>query len=246
MEKNESIKIKKERSQQNKPANDFEHSLEETDSLLLLQAMNTGNVILLNSPGMRIIKTALSVLVCLVLDYFRHTTNYIDAAVAAVVSLGTSTKTTWKAGFRRIIGTLVAGIYGSLFLQIFVVRLGINPFGIKYLVLVALMLIPLLTLLSHFNQNSSICIAAIVFLLICLRTNNDVSPYLYALRRCFDTVLGVIIAVIINWLPPLNKLGDYYDSRRKQAFENSLTIQDRINEIEKERNETKEDKDIEE
>ncbi len=225
---------------------DFEAGIEETDSLLLLQAMNTGNVILLSSPGMRIIKTALSVLVCLVLDYFRNTTNYIDAAVAAVVSLGTSTKTTWKAGIRRIIGTLVAGVYGSLFLQIFVVKLSINPYSLKYLILVALMLIPLLTLLTYFKQNPTISVAAIVFLLICLRSNNDVSPYLYAIRRCFDTMIGVVVAVIINWLPPLNKLGDYYDRRRKIAYENSKTIQDRIQEIANEKDEPKEDEGSEE
>lgn len=54
-------------------------------------------------------------------------------------------------------------------------------------------------------------------------------------------MIGVIVAVIINWFPPLNKFGDHYDKQRRMAYINSKVIKERINEIEKERDEAKEE-----
>lgn len=219
--------------------NEYEEGIEETNSLFILQALNTGNAILLNSPGMRIIKTAISILVCLVLDFLRNSANYVDSSIAAIVSLGTSTRMTWKAGLSRILGTFVAGLYASLFIHFVVENMEMNTKSLSYLILVAFMVIPLLTLLSHFKQNSTICVAAIVFLLICLNPESSSKPFIYALKSSFDTLIGVVVAVIINWFPPLNKIGDHYDKQRRLAYINAKAIQNRIEEIEQERKEQK-------
>lgn len=208
--------------------------LKQEDSVLRLQAYNTGNMILVNSPGMRIFKTCLAILLCLTVDYFRGASNFYDAAIATIVTLRQDTKRTWKAGFFRVLGTLAAGIYATCFVTLVSNYTSLERYSLPYLLLVGLFVIPLMQILVLLNQRDTVTIATIVFLLICVSDSANKQPAVYAMTRVINNIIGVIIALFINWFPPLNKLGDRYDKNRQRAYINADLIQVRLSELEEE------------
>ncbi|WP_053943185.1 FUSC family protein [Kallipyga gabonensis] len=208
--------------------------LDKEDSFLRLQAYNTGNLILVNSPGMRILKTCLSILLCLTVDYIRQASNFYDASIATIVTLRQDTKRTWKAGFFRVLGTFAAGIYASCFVTILSNYTNLERYSLPYLLLVGLFVIPLMQVLVLLKQKDTVTIATIVFLLICVSDSANKQPVVYAMTRVLNNIIGVIIALFINWFPPLNKMGDRYDKHRQRAYINADLIQVRLGELEEE------------
>lgn len=61
-----------------------------------------------------------------------------------------------------------------------------------------------MAIMIFIKKPASLSIGSIVFLVIML-TTSDANPLGYALERVFATLLGIGVAVFVNWLPPLNK-----------------------------------------
>lgn len=170
--------------------------------------------LLVVSPGMRIVKTALAVLLCLIIDYYRQPSNYFDAAIAAFVCMQNNLSHTWEMALSRVIATIIAGIHAIIFQFLVVQNLGIDEMTIPYFVLLSLFIILLMVGLVELKMLSAISTATVVFILILVTDRGLESPYLYTVNRAFNTIIGVVVAFITNWLPPLNKVGRWYDEKR--------------------------------
>lgn len=59
------------------------------------------NYLIENSPGMRVVKTALAVLICLLIEYFRGSTMPYHACIATIVCMQPTLKSTVKAATDR-------------------------------------------------------------------------------------------------------------------------------------------------
>lgn len=190
-----------------------EHSFKETITQL---GSYTGNMLVAASPGMRIIKTVLAVMLCLIFDYFRGSATPHNAAIAAVVCLQPSLQATAVSAKNRTMGTLIAGLYAYLFLLLFTVKLGLEHDSIVYPILVALGLLPLMLLILRLGFKTGFAITSIVYLLICMGSAQN-SPLAYTLNRVLDTLVGIAAALLVNWLPFLNRWGEKLDKAKEQA-----------------------------
>ena len=101
----------------------------------------------------------------------------------------TTVKGSLRVGFNRLKGTLVGGIIGFLFVLI-------HP-GSPFLACIGI--ITTIYICNIFKINDSITIACVVYcaILLCIGENN---PLQYSLFRTWDTSIGVIMGLIINYV----------------------------------------------
>lgn len=151
-------------------------------------------------PGLRNIKTALSILTCLIVYQLLGRENEFIAITSAVICLQDSVDKSLEEGMNRVIGTMLGGIYGILFLFV-----GFSTSGtlIKDLG-VTLSCIAIIYICNLYNKQDYIINAIFVFILVVLIPAGEQSPFVYAYNRIIDTLIGIIIAVTINryFFPP--------------------------------------------
>lgn len=157
-------------------------------------------------PGMRILKTALTVFLCLLYWHWVRMGSAIDAAIAAIVCLQQDVRSTANRAFARVFGTFLAGIYTLGFLWVFRVRFQVPADSILYYFLIALFMIPLMILVVRLRQRGAVVIAAIVFVLVSLGDKAALNPAEYVAHRVLNTLVGILLALAINWWPMLNRL----------------------------------------
>lgn len=176
----------------------------------------TGSVLLVNSPGMRTVKTAIAVAVCLLVDQYRGA-NLYDAAIAAIVCLGNDVRSTARSAFDRTMGTLFAGIYTIAFLWFFRIKLGLGINTALYHILIGVFAIPLMHAIVKLKRPGAVVNGVIVFLLVCVGETALEDPVLYVFTRVTNTIVGILIALVVNWLPPLNNFEDWFNKMKKKA-----------------------------
>ncbi len=144
-------------------------------------------------PGLRNIKTALSVFFCILLFEILGRPNPLSACSAAIICMRETVHYSYKKGLDRLIGTLLGGIVGLVFLLIknnmaaLPTQSVIGGFGILVVIYTCNLL----------NKSDTSVISSIVFLSIVIG-KSEKSPYLYALNRIMDTFVGIIITLIVN------------------------------------------------
>ncbi|NLY21636.1 MAG: hypothetical protein GXZ08_10210 [Tissierellia bacterium] len=69
-------------------------------------------------PGLRIVKTMIAVFLCGVLGYYLDRPPFL-AMIAATITMQKDQIESFKHGKRRMIGTLIGGAYGILFIFMF-------------------------------------------------------------------------------------------------------------------------------
>ena len=142
----------------------------------------------LNKPGMRNIKTGIGVMLCILVGYFNIIDKTFFAAVACIVCMQTTVKSSLTVGLNRLKGTFIGGVVGFLFVLI---RPG-NP------ILACLGIITTIYICNILKVNSSITIACVVFCAIMINIGSE-SPFEYSVHRIIDTSIGVIIGVSVNY-----------------------------------------------
>ena len=160
--------------------------------------------ILSNSPGMRVFKTALAVFICLIIEYYRGGSLPHHTCIATIVCMQPTLRSTFQAATDRTIGTVIAGTYAFLMASLLLRVFDIGTHTVLFYILTGILLFPLMALMIFIKKPASLSIGSIVFLVIML-TTSETNPMGYALERVFATLLGIGVAVFVNWLPPLNK-----------------------------------------
>lgn len=143
--------------------------------------------------GMRNVKTAISVFICvLIYNLFSSDTPFY-ATIAAIIAMQSSVIDSFKTGRNRMLGTILGALVGLMFALI---QPG-NP------ILCALGMVIIIYLCNLFGWNKAISIAGIVFTAIMVNMG-DRSPLEYSLSRIFDTLVGITVALSVNYFiaPP--------------------------------------------
>ncbi|MDR2132166.1 MAG: aromatic acid exporter family protein [Clostridiales Family XIII bacterium] len=151
--------------------------------------------------GMRTLKTALSVLICMAAYHLAaplgHTTDFdaFLACTAAVICMQDSLEKSFKSGRNRMAGTGIGALLGMIFLYIDMF------FSNEYLVLAmtALGVVVLITVCNLLRLSEAIVIACVVFLIIALG-QTVTGPFVSSVQRLLDTAVGVGIAIAVNHL----------------------------------------------
>ena len=147
--------------------------------------------------GLRTLKTAVSAFICIVLFKVLHRGSPMLAVLSAVFSLRTDHKQTWKFGISRFYGNMSGGVLAIILLQSY--RYFTLPDYID-LLLVPLGIILLILFCNRFNKTAIINSSA-TFLVIFYNIEAAVNVE-YAIQRVLDTLIGAVIAMIVNRLLP--------------------------------------------
>jgi|GEM_PF-165346 len=143
--------------------------------------------------GMRTIKTAIVVII----SYFVSTIipNSLPFAMiyASVICVETSVVSSFKIGYNRVLGTILGGIIGLI--------VGYIPW---YKGLTMALGIVITILVCNYLDIKKTTGIAITLVIIILLGSDKFTPGVYAVQRTIDTILGIVIATIVNTLifPP--------------------------------------------
>lgn len=145
--------------------------------------------------GMRNLKTALAVFLCLLLSRYFSLEYPFYASIAAIFAMENTLTNSLLAGKNRIVGTIIGAGVGLVFA---LMRPG-DP------VLSGVGIVVVIYLCNLFKVSKSVRIAGVVFLAIMVSLNHK-NPLEYSLNRILDTVVGIAIAVAVNYVvfPPNN------------------------------------------
>lgn len=165
--------------------------------------------LLLNAPGMRIIKTSLAVALCIFIEYFRNTDGPSSTAIVALFCLQHDLKSTLESSVNRVVGTILAGVFGYGFLLLAFQGFGLSQNSFSYTLLFLLGLIIIMQVLVLIRMPGGAGIAAMTFIIIgfAYRPNQEVSSIVYTLETVVNSLIGIFAALFVDWLPPLNKWG---------------------------------------
>jgi uncharacterized membrane protein YgaE (UPF0421/DUF939 family) len=142
--------------------------------------------------GMRIIKTSISVILCLLLGHFLKYPSPVFACMAAVIVTRENFESSFQQGIARILATIV----GCLF-ALAIMHFNIENEYVHILVICAgcILTIYFCVLIKH---PDAAALSAIIFLSLTLTHVED--KYLFTLVRFTETVAGIIIALLVNLL----------------------------------------------
>lgn len=153
--------------------------------------------------GLRNIKTALAVTVCMVIFQLIGRENAFYACIAAVICMKDTVSSSFTMGKNRLIGTIIGGVFGILIIFI-MIKL---PFLYSYNAFVTgFGIVGVIYTCNLFNKPGSVTIACIVLIGIMINYSGPQS-YAYAIGRSIDTAIGIIVAILINkyFNPPEEK-----------------------------------------
>ena len=154
--------------------------------------------------GQRNIKTAIAATLTALL-YFIVDRNPTFACIGAIFGLGSDMPNSRLNGGNRFFGTLFGGFLGmGLFrlYMIFIPEGGMHPALFPFL-FVGVVLLILVSQIFHWPgavQPGGVVLCILLF-------NTPVETYIsYSLNRIVDTGIGVVIALIVNWLLPRERV----------------------------------------
>ena len=167
-------------------------------------------------PGQRIIRSAASVAVCLLIYLLRgHQGIPFYSAIAAMQCIQPYTKDMRGVARKRFLGTVIGAVWGLalLLLEIWLIGDGLSVEPIHY-VLVPLFLILHLYSTVLLQVQEMAYFSGVVFLAITINHFTDENPYLFAFNRLLDTTICIVVAAVVNrlHLPRARNLDTLYVS----------------------------------
>lgn len=158
------------------------------------------NKIVLPGIGMRIIKSAIAVAICYVIDILRGGEGMVFySQLAALWCIQMYRSNTKKNAIQRTIGTCVGAIYGLCYLLLYSVMIN-YVFLLKWteILLVSLFIILVLYTTVLLKKNQASYFSCVVFLSIVVNHASDINPYLFVWNRFLDTMIGIAVGITIN------------------------------------------------
>lgn len=145
--------------------------------------------------GMRNIKTALSVFICLAaFAIMGPQYSPFSACIAAVICMGSSIEDSVEAGWNRILGTVIGSLLGIF--SIFICN--IIPWDLTYMILIPVGIMGLIYLCTVLNIPGAIIISCVMLISVLITYPQDSGSYYLAFLRLLETGFGVVVAFLIN------------------------------------------------
>ena len=149
--------------------------------------------------GMRLIKTGIAVFLCFCVNMLREDANVVFYShIAAIYCMQDSVTETKKNAVNRAVATTVGALYGLVTLLLFP-SLAIETMTERLMhgVVISVMVIFVVYTTVVIKQRDTAYFANVVYLSIVINniTNN---PYIFAWNRFLDTMIGILIALLVN------------------------------------------------
>lgn len=148
----------------------------------------------IHKVGFRNIKTALAVMICMLIFQAIGRENPFYACIAAVICMKDTVSSSFTMGKNRLIGTLIGALTGLILIYLvlhFKFLYNIIP------VVTALGIVMAIYVCNMLYKPGSVVISCIVVIGIMV---NHVGPesYTYAIGRSIDTAVGILVAILLN------------------------------------------------
>ncbi len=147
-------------------------------------------------PGLRAVKSALAVFICLLVSIPLHRESPFFSCIASIVCMQPTWEKSLRTGFHRFYGTVLGGTAGYLSLVLFDLlphyREGL------YVVILPLGVLALITLCNVLGIKESSSICCIVFLANTANFKPIPEALPYVCNRVIETTIGIVIAVLVN------------------------------------------------
>ncbi len=148
--------------------------------------------------GMRIIKSALGVLLCFVIYLIRGKQGTpFYSALAVLWCIQNQTRNTFGNALQRTIGTVIGALYGLVYI---LAKMGLPDVGdgILHYLLISVTLIPIIYSTVVIQQKKASYFSCVVFLSIVVNHLMDENPYVFVLNRTLDTLIGIFVGIVLN------------------------------------------------
>lgn len=148
--------------------------------------------------GMRIIKSALGVLLCFVIYFIRGKQGTpFYSALAVLWCIQSQNKDTIQNALQRTIGTALGALYGLVFILIkmYVCDLG---YGMLHYVVLSLIIIPIIYTTVLLQKKNASYFSCVVYLSIVVNHLADENPLFFVFDRSLDTLIGIALGLLIN------------------------------------------------
>ena len=147
--------------------------------------------------GLRTIKTAIAVLLCLLAQLIIPDLSAINAAIAAIVCMRETPGKSFETGVNRFIGTLIGGFFG--FILMIVSQFIPYYDSWVYILFIPIFMIFCISSCVWFKKMDAVVICCVVFLMISLDMNVERSEALWFVGfRIIDTTVGIFFATLVN------------------------------------------------
>ncbi len=150
--------------------------------------------------GMRIVKTILAVLLSIVITEI-YGGNSFFAVIAAILCMQKDPREGYDRGLIRVKGTLIGGAFGLISLLLFQ-ALHIQYQSIPYLLIVAFMAAPIINLNLWLSSPKTARFSCVVYYSVVIGKFQGLEPFLYVGGRMLDTMTGIGVALLINYIFP--------------------------------------------
>lgn len=138
--------------------------------------------------GMRNIKTGIAVFFATLAGYLGIVETPIYTVSVCIFSIKNTMKDTFEVSWSRILGTLLGGLIGYLSTFIFKGNIISATLGVVLIIHICNML----------KISDASAVASVTFISICLGVGNN-KALDYSIMRTIDTLVGVIIALVVNY-----------------------------------------------
>lgn len=159
--------------------------------------------------GLRNIKTALAATICALL-YFPFDRNPTFACIGAIFGMGSDMGNSRLNGGNRLFGTIIGGLLGMLLFRVYII---FYPEGGHHLLILGLLFVGVILLVMSslwVRWPGAIQPGGVVLCIILF--NTPVDTYIsYSLNRMLDTGIGVIVALLLNYLLPRERIFRWLD-----------------------------------
>ena len=148
--------------------------------------------------GLRMIKTAMAVFICLIIYILRGEKGIpFYSAIAAIFCMETYIENSKTNAKSRTFGTFNGAFWGCIVLVMNTYILKDIPIMWKYL-FISISVIPVIYTAVLLKKHEVSFFSGVVFLSITVNHLSDSNPYLFVLNRVLDTLIGVGVSIIVN------------------------------------------------
>ena len=149
--------------------------------------------------GMRIVKTAFAVFLCLVIYILRgYQGMVIQSTIASIICMQPYNKDSLRSAVNRVIGTVLGAFAGLVYLLTMRLVVHITDSMLVAYIIMAIGVALVFYFTVAMKLSDSASLAAIVYLCIIIAYPDIVSPLATAVDRTIDTIIGVCVAIVVN------------------------------------------------
>ena len=168
------------------------------------------NTVHLPRIGMRIVKSAIGVFICFLIDMLRGGSGIVFYSQLAVLwCIRDYISETIRFAVQRTIGTILGALWGLVIIvgrQRILTKIGVLPSGVSDFVnsdviislITSLSIVLILYITVLLKQKQASYFSCVVFLSIVVNHAMDINPYMFVWNRFLDTMIGIIVGVCLN------------------------------------------------